>query len=112
VLPAAPPPKFATRLTDRFAVAHAARPVAVLDFDVGVATAGELAEDGVLLGLLAGVDGAADDADVPLPEDPQPAASAAAATSVTPPRAAFSVRKRFVIIAIPFVLALVCSAQT
>jgi hypothetical protein len=60
------------------------------------------------LGLLAGEDDAGDDAGVPLPEDPQPADSAAAATSVTPPSPSW---KRFVIISIPFVLALVCSAQ-
>jgi hypothetical protein len=100
---------FDTRLTDRFAVAQAARPVAVLDFDVG-ALAGVLAGAALLALPLADVDGAADpDADVPLPEDAQPVTSAAAATSVTPPSPA---RKRFVIIAIPFVLARACSPQT
>jgi hypothetical protein len=113
VLPAVPPPTSEARLTDRSAVLHAARPpVAVLDFGAGVA-AGELAGGAPpVLALLAGVDGAADDADEPLPEDPQPAASAAAATSVTPPSPARSARKRTVIIPIPFVLALACSAQT
>jgi hypothetical protein len=93
-----------TRATDRFAVVQAARPVAVLDFDVG-AVSGELA-GAALLALppppLAEVDGADDDADVPLPDDAQPATSAAAAISVTPPSPA---RKRFVIIPTPFVLA-------
>src|ERR1700749_5357834 len=98
-----------TRATDRFAVAQAARPVAVLDFDVG-AVAGELAGTALPLPLtlpLAEVDGADDpDADVPLPEDAQPATSAAAVISVTPPSPA---RRRFGIIAIPFVLVRVCS---
>jgi hypothetical protein len=112
VLPAVPPPTFEARLTDRSAVLHAARPVAVLDFGDGVA-GGELAGGAPpVLALPAGVDGAADDADEPLPEDPQPAASAAAATSVTPPSPARSARKRTVIIPIPFVLALACSSQT
>jgi hypothetical protein len=98
-----------TRATDRFAVAQAARPVAVLDFDVGAVLAGELAGAALLALPLAEVDGADDDADVPLPEDAQPATSAAAATSVTPPSPA---RKRFVIIAIPFVLVRACPRQT
>src|ERR1700753_3470857 len=93
-----------TRATDRFAVAQAARPVAVLDFDVGEGARG-MAGTALPLPLtlpLAEVDGADDpDADVPLPEDAQPATSAAAAISVTPPSPA---RRRFVIIAIPFVL--------
>jgi hypothetical protein len=98
-----------TRATDRFAVAQEARPVAVLDFDVG-AVAGELAGAALLELPLAEVDGADDpDADVPLPEDAQPATSAAAAISVTPPS---PVRKRFVVIAIPFVLVRVCSRHT
>jgi hypothetical protein len=97
---------FDTRLTDRFAVLHAARPVAAEDFEVGV-VAGELAADVPLplvapLGLVEGTDEADDDADVPLPDDAQPAASVAAATKVTPPS---PIWKRFVIILIPFVLA-------
>jgi hypothetical protein len=99
-----------TSETDRFAVAQVARPVAVLDVDVGAVLAGELAGAALLAAALplAEVDGADDDADEPLPEDAQPAISPAAASSVTPPNPA---RKRFVIIAIPFVLARTCSRQ-
>jgi hypothetical protein len=105
----------AFRLTDRFAVVHAASPVAALDFDEG-AFAGDppgLAVLTVTLGLwlLAGADGGADDADCPFPDDPQPAASAAAATSddtATPRRAATAPRRAWpelVIIPIPLVVA-------
>ena len=55
------------------------------------------------------MDEADDEADVPPPDDAQPAASVAAATKVTPPS---PIWKRFVIIAIPFVLAPVRCAQT
>jgi hypothetical protein len=113
VLPAAPPPALDARLTERFAVLHAARPVAAEDFEVGV-VAGVLAAAVPLplvlpLGLVEGMDEADDEADGPPPDDAQPAASVAAATRVTPPS---PIWKRFVIIPIPFVLAPVRCAQT
>jgi hypothetical protein len=111
-LPAAPPPRLVSRLTDRFAVVQAARPVAVVDFYLGTGV-GDPAGAALSVGLwLAGVDGGAEDADCPFPDDPQPAATAAAATSdddtATPRRAATTPRRtrpELVIIPIPFVLA-------
>jgi hypothetical protein len=81
-LPAAPPPTLVCRPTERFAVAQAARPDAVVDRAVG-ATAGEVVAgaalavaEAELLAVVATECGA-----VALPEDPQPAAVATAATS-------------------------------
>src|SRR5580692_5423340 len=103
----------AARLTDRLAVLHAARPDAAEDCEVG-AVAGVLAAAVPLplvlpLGLVERMDEADDEADAPPPDDAQPAASVAAATKVTPPS---PIWKRFVIIAIPFVLAPFGCAQT
>ena len=106
VLPAAPLPWLLARFTDSAAVLHLARPGAVEERDVGAA-AGVLAPGAVLARAVAELpaDDAADDGDAGvLPDDPQPAAAAAATASHVTARPRRALTEN-VIIPIPFVLA-------